>query len=377
MLGNNFYRDLQVQHTDISEVFNDEDAFKKVPPSWNIIITDIKNSTATVAAGNHQVVNLAATGSIVACLNIARKNNIEIPFFFGGDGATILVPDQILEECVSALVLHQENCQINFDFFLRVDHCKVAKIYDLGHQLLMSKIQINALHIIPVVIGDALQRAEELMKLDNRKIDPSPSPYNLDLKGMECKWDRIAPPVDSNIIITLIVKATSADLQKTTYKNVLEILNNIFGYINKRHPITREKLVMINKLSQLKNEVIMKFSKYKFTALLISMMRSTIARWYLKKHPVGIRYLSELPQLSESIMLDGTINTVIAGTTPQKDLLIAQLERLKKDGLIEYGHHISDRSVLSCYVTAMDSYHIHFLDGDYGGYTKAAQYFKI
>ncbi len=377
MQYDDFYKNLLIQHVAVHEVFKKENSFKPVPDSWNVIVTDIKNSTATVVAGDHQLVNLAATGSIVACLNVARKNNIEIPFFFGGDGATILVPDTILEECIHALILHQENCLLNFQFFLRVDHCKVSTLYDLGHQLLMVKIKINDLHVIPVVIGDALQKAESLMKLKDRKLELEPLPFNLDLNGMECKWDRIAPPVKNNIIITLIVKAIDSQSQAQVYGQVLEIIQEIFGDVTSRHPITSEKLVMINKMSQLKNEVIMKFSKFKWFAFITTVIRSGIARWYLKKNSNGIKYLNELPLLSESLMLDGTINTVIAGTTPQKDELISRLERLRKEGLLQYGHHVSDRSVLSCYVTAMDDYHIHFLDGDYGGYTKAAQYFKI
>jgi len=296
--------------------------------------------------------------------------------FFGGDGATIIVPDRILAACLHALILHQENCEFNFDFFLRVDHLKLSQLYELGHSLRIAKVKINDLHVIPVVLGDALQEAEEIVKSTNRKITLEPLPFNLDLKGMECKWDRIAPPVEKTIIITLIVKATSTHLQAEVYGKVLEKLQQIFGDVTSRHPITTEKLVMINKISQLKNEVIMKLSGFRWFAMLQSIVRSIIARWYLKNTTKGIKYLRELPQFSESLMLDGSINTVIAGTTPQKDLLLSFLEGLKKQGLLTYGYHISDRSVLSCYVTAIDDYHVHFLDGDYGGYTKAAQVFK-
>jgi hypothetical protein len=37
--------------------------------------------------GLHETINLVATGSIVAVLNIAYKAKITVPFFFGGDGA--------------------------------------------------------------------------------------------------------------------------------------------------------------------------------------------------------------------------------------------------------------------------------------------------
>lgn len=182
-----FYKNLFIQYLPIHEVLLEESLFKKVPEDWHIIVTDVENSTAAVAAGNHQLVNLVATGSIVACLNIAREKDIMIPFFFGGDGATILVPDTILEDCLHALVLHQENCLTNFDFFLRVDSCRVKAMYDQGARLTIAKLKINDLHTIPVILGDALQKAEDEVKDKNRKLELATIPYNLNLTGMECK----------------------------------------------------------------------------------------------------------------------------------------------------------------------------------------------
>jgi hypothetical protein len=113
-----FYAQLHVHHGVLHELMSNQKAFTKVPESWNIIVTDLKNSTQAIQEGKQQVVNLAATGSIVACLNISRAKGIEVPFFFGGDGATLIVPDVILKECLFALQLHQERCSIFFDFFI-------------------------------------------------------------------------------------------------------------------------------------------------------------------------------------------------------------------------------------------------------------------
>ncbi|WP_417786530.1 DUF3095 family protein [Tenacibaculum sp.] len=57
-----------------------------------------KGSTAAVESGYSELVNLIASGSIIAALNIASKYEIDIPFFFGGDGATLLVPSVLLEK---------------------------------------------------------------------------------------------------------------------------------------------------------------------------------------------------------------------------------------------------------------------------------------
>ncbi|GAL01173.1 Mlr3260 protein [Nonlabens ulvanivorans] len=236
---------------------------------------------------------------------------------------------------------------------------------------------MNDLHIIPVVLGDALQMAEDEVKSKSRKIGLTNIPYNLNLKGMECKWDKIAPPVDSNEILTLIIKAQTTALQSTVYSEVLTKMEFIYGDVKKRHPITIEKLIMINSLGQLKNEVLMKFSELKWVEVFTSAIRSFIARWYLKTNEKGRNYLRELPELTESLMVDGTINTVISGTAKQRELLIFELQAMQDKNLLRYGYYVSNTSVLSCYVTAIDDYHVHFLDGDQGGYTQASKLLKL
>ena len=87
MASLNFYRDIKALKLPITEIFQ-RDNFSDVPSDWAIIVADVRNSTAAVAAGKHNDVNLVAAGSLIAALNIAKEKGIEIPFFFSGDGGT-------------------------------------------------------------------------------------------------------------------------------------------------------------------------------------------------------------------------------------------------------------------------------------------------
>ena len=79
-----FYSRLPVNEIPLSDLLMEEHLFFKVPANWHVIITDVKKSTEAVANGLHETVNLVATGSIVAVLNIVYKENLAVPFFFGG-----------------------------------------------------------------------------------------------------------------------------------------------------------------------------------------------------------------------------------------------------------------------------------------------------
>ena len=71
-----FYSRLPVNQISLSELLMEQHLFYTVPESWHVLITDVKKSTMAVADGLHETVNLVATGSIVAVLNIAHKKNL-------------------------------------------------------------------------------------------------------------------------------------------------------------------------------------------------------------------------------------------------------------------------------------------------------------
>ena len=82
----NFYADLSVLDN-FADITHSEN-FHAIPSDWVVIITDIIESTQAIAAGRYKDVNLLGACSIIVILNIV--GDLEIPFVFGGDGASIL-----------------------------------------------------------------------------------------------------------------------------------------------------------------------------------------------------------------------------------------------------------------------------------------------
>ena len=53
------------------------------------------------------------------------------------------------------------------------------------------------------------------------------------------------------------------------------------------------------------------------------------------------------------------------------------MELLSKENKIKYGIHESENALMTCFVTKIsDGGHIHFIDGDNGGYALAAKQMK-
>lgn len=372
-----FYSRLPVNELSISDLLAEEHLFFKVPDSWYVIITDVKNSTKAAAEGRHQTVNLVATGSIVAALNVAYKANITIPFFFGGDGATFIIPPSLLDSAITALVQHRENTLNTFGLDLRVGHLPVNDIYSRQHELKITKLKASHIFNIPIVLGTGLTYAEKIIKSNTEPLPASlqAKTEELDMSGMHCRWDKVNPPANGFEVISLLVVARESRSQPAAFKQVMNIIDNIYGEVAKRKPISVDKLRMIATLQKVGTEMRTRFGKFNLLYLLKTWVTTLLGKVYFKTKK-GKEYLYKLVDMADTLVIDGRINTVITGTAAQRENLTSELDKLENNGEILYGMHISKASVMSCYVRNLENEHIHFVDGDDGGYTKAATVLK-
>ncbi len=371
-----FYSRLPVNEIPLSELLAEDHLFFRIPDNWHVIITDVKKSTEAVAAGLHETVNLVATGSIVAVLNIAYKADITIPFFFGGDGATFIIPPSIVEACKKALLLHQDNTEKSFNLHLRVGLVPVQDIYNAGHELKVTKLKTSQLFAIPVMLGNGLSHAEKIIKSEDFNMPAMALPEeDLDMTGMECRWDKIKPPATNDEVVSLLVVARDKISQANAFQKVVKELDRIYGDPDTRKPITVSQLKLKATVAKISREMKAKLGGYKPLYLVQKLLTTLLGRVYFKTK-TGKNYLQQLVQLSDTLVIDGRINTVISGTTAQRQELKEALDQLEQSGLIWYGLFVSKESVLSCYVRNMNEKHIHFVDGSDGGYTRAAGVLK-
>lgn len=374
-----FYSELPVNTISISDLVADKSLFSEVPEDWHVLVADIKNSTEAIKHGKHNEVNLVATGSIIAVLNIVYSKNIHVPFFFGGDGATILVPSKYLESSMSALEKHRKNTLKNLGFELKIGHLSVEEIYKDKIELIIAKAQINDIFNIPVVLGNGLQYAENLIKKEDplNKENFRTDEFPLNLNGMECKWDKIKPPEETQEVVSLIVTGCGDQDPSKIYSRVLKAIDEIYGSAKRRKPISVKRLRLKSGLHKLNSEMHAKLGRFDVFYFLKNLMKVNFGRFFLKNSKSGKRYLQKLVELTDTLTIDGRINTIITGTSEQRISLITFLDNLERSNKIKYGLYVSQESVMSCYVRNMSTdEHIHFVDGADGGYTRAANSLK-
>lgn len=314
-----FYSNLDPFQSPISEVLANPEWFQEVPEDWSVVLTDIKGSTKAVAAGKHQTVNLIATGSIIAVLNIAHAQKIEIPFFFGGDGATMVVPADILDQCLESLYEFRERTLEKFEVDLRVGHVSVAALKAEDEPLTLCKVQMSKIMNIPVVLGNSLQCAEDQIKgQDWQASSADDDEVALDLTGMECRWSSIPPPESKTEVVSLLVSVKSSQSHAEVYQKVFKIIDGIYGTQEVRTPISVAKLKLNNTVQKIRTEMRLKLSAESPLYLWSNWFLTLIANLWFRFFSSGKSYLDSLVQLSDTLVLDGRINTVISGTASQR-----------------------------------------------------------
>jgi uncharacterized protein (UPF0305 family) len=302
-----------------------------------------------------------------------------IPFFFGGDGATMLIPSELLDSAMAALNQHRINTLENFGLELKIGSLSIKEIYEKEISLEISKVKISDILTIPVVLGEGLQYAENQIKANFKDSHKGSTkiPDLLNLEGMECKWDKISPPEKNQEVVSLIVIACKEEDPSEVLSKVLQNIDTIYGSLNSRKPISVKRLKLKASLQKLNDEMRSKLGKYDAFYLLKNWITTVFGKYYLKNTSAGKTYLQKLVELTDTLTIDGRINTVITGTPQQRKSLTSYLNHLEEKGKIKYGLHVSEQSVMSCYVRDMKKDdHIHFVDGAGGGYTKAANQLK-
>lgn len=347
-----------------------------MPSDWNVIISDIKNSTVAVNEGRHNDVYLVAAGSLIAGLNVAKANGIEIPFFFGGDGGTLLVPDEILDEVLIGLFMHNLNSMKNFDLELHVGSISVGELMGKGHPIELAKIQYGKGLNKPVIIGDGLRYAEQQIKLSSTERNHETPDGKLNLEGLECRWDKVKPPDLTTEIVCYLIESTQPATQLQVYRDVLLKIDEIYGTIEKRNPLSPNRMNLLMDFQKLRKEMMVKYGKWKTNYFTNAWFRTVFGKLFFRYTTSGKKYLDQVISNADTLILDGRISTIISGKKEKRIQLINYLQQQEVKGQLIFGHHISKESVMTCYIENRNEKHTHFIDGSEGGYTEASKEFK-
>lgn len=361
----------------------DDHRYSPLPDDWHIIVTDIRSSTDAISRGKYKEVNMAGASVITAICNEFRDLNL--PFVFGGDGATIAVPDLDIDRIHGILKFCKTAVYNAYGLELSAGSLQVKLIREKGYDVGLAKYRLSDLIQQAIFWGDGASYAEDYIKNNSYSMRDVPS-IEANFSGLECRWNRF--PAKKDEVVAIIVRVLTKNTREKSelYKHCLQKIEEIYGREDEAKPVTIEQLSLtgdprnLNVELKLRTQPSTLIKKIKY-GLKIAYMQ--VAGRYLMKNGIETKntqwgdYKKDFIRHADFRKFSDTLKLIVTGSVDQRAALKNEFEQLFNQGKVVYGFSSSQDAISTCYVTDYQGYHIHFIDGADGGYAKAAQELKL
>lgn len=364
----------------------DPGKFVPVPADWHVLLTDIKDSTVALRAGRYKEVNMVGAASIAALLNIAGE--IEIPFFFGGDGAALLIPPSLVPAARTALLGVQTLARREFDLELRIGHVPVATLLAADHRLTIAKFKVSDNYVQAMVGGGGLLFAEQLVKdpvtAPNFEIRSDGGEAEADLTGLECRWRDIESKYGETVSLLVLATTGAPERDNALYRALIGEVATCYGADHDYHPIALDMLQPSFDPSKLRYETNLRthpirlhrqWYRWKIWGQNL-LLKLFVASKHVTRNTRWGLYPTMVQQNTDYRKFDDTLRMVIAGAGQQRAQLTQWLDDQYQAGNLVYGLHTSNRAIMTCLVFERMGRQVHFVDGADGGYAMAANAMK-
>ena len=371
--------------SDFVEV-TDPDKFWTLPEDWSVVVADVSNSSDAVNRGEMKAVNIIGVSVITSIRNAVAP--IDIPYIFGGDGASLCIPKKYLEATRRALLATHELARHQFKLELRVGIVDIQQIRAEGRDVLIGKHQLSKHYHQAAFAGGGMEFAETGIKsgkFDCLQSDSDISHQDANYEGLECRWDKVPSKHGETIAVIIKAKADSDQETASIYQSILGKLDELYGQDEKCRPVHSSGLRMTYNKALLSHEARVRTAgqaaDYQQSYYREIRWRNLLG-WFLMAFRIKANkinwgdYKKDLVTNTDFKKFDGTLRQVISGTSQQRQELAGFLAEMHNAGKCHYGIHVSNAALVTCMIDSRAGEHYHFVDGADGGYTLAAEAMK-
>lgn len=358
-----------------------------VPSDWWIVIADVTGSTQAIEAGAYKDVNTAGVACIAAVMNVDR--DIDLPFVFGGDGATFAVPEVLRERVTIALRSAQQLARNGFGLALRAGLIRVGDLADQGYPVRLGKVQLSPHAMQPVLSGRGWEEAERRTKASGAPdvviVDEQAGPADASFEGFECRWQGVPSFNGHKLSLLIVAIAAHPETNLDTYQRVFDRIQSIYGDVAQYHPLRADCMQLAFNPRLLSHEWRVRTRQlgwWRRGIYFMQMMFQNLAGAVLFARGLDTeavqwsRYRNDMVSNSDFRKFDGMLRMLIDGNESQAEQMQQFLETEYRAGRLAYGMHKSREALVTCLIQSYNGNHQHFVDGSDGGYTLAARELK-
>ena len=388
--SDDFYKDLPILER--FEEFCELSLYASMPQGWFVVIADIEGSTEAISAGRYKDVNMMGAACITAAINAVKSSseNIQFPYVFGGDGASLAIPGRLVPMVRQALVQTAALSESRFRLPMRVGFIPIDVIRGAGADVMVAKYQLSPGNNLAMFSGGGMEVADRLVKDpvagERYRTKPETSGPAPELEGLSCRWS----PIESQHgqIATVLVLSTNGEPanRAATYRRALkEIQTALRDDTSALSPASHRNLRFRWPPRFLGTEAKATAAGGAMAVIhrAIDILVQSAIQWYL--HETGgkaggydaPKYLDELIANTDYRKFDDMLRFVLDCREGQIERLTDCLASLRETHDVAYGLHLSPTALMTCVVfDAEASEHVHFIDGGDGGFAIAAKQLK-
>jgi hypothetical protein len=379
--GSGFYAALP-DFADFVE-FTDPAHYSAAPADWFVVVTDIEGSTRAIAEGRYKAVNMLAAAGIVGVLNAA--GGAEIPFVFGGDGGTLLVPPEAAAAVRRALSALARLARTGFDLQLRVGMVPVGDLDRQGRPVNVARFAVSPGNHLALFAGGGVELAAALIKgSETYRLPEAEESDGLDLSGLSCRWEPLR--ARNGVVLSLLAQATDTApaAAAAAYRAVMSGVIAIIGAApDAGNPVSNANLTFRWPPSGLRLEAQTLTAGKPTWPIRLRLHAESLLQWLAVHLNLSAgafdakRYRAELRLNADYRRFDDTLRLVVDCAPAEADRIERFLREQREKGGIVFGVHRSDSALMTCLVFSLQSSgHLHFIDGSGGGFTLASRQLK-
>ena len=353
--------------TDDFESFSDRARYKPLPDGWDVVLTDVVNSTAAIEEARYREVNLLGAASIVTAQQTCGR--LPFPYSFGGDGAVLAVPRNVATLVTEALQRLSTFARERFDLELRVGRVPIEAVRDARKDVNVCKYRLPSGIDLALFQGGGVELCESLVKAtqSNYRLPP--------LEGAVASLGALSCPVQpltsrNGAIVSLLVRCGEFSTYGTFFDT---IQSEIGGSIASVHPLRPDDLKPSLPAQSASDDARLAGGGI---AKLIRRGKS-LAGYSAMAAGLGGPLFRTMCAHSDNHKFDDVLRLVLDLSPEQRAKVSDTCDAMRQQGLLRYGLHVADHALVTCVIRGpLRGQHLHFIDGGAGGFSVAARQMK-
>ncbi len=372
-MGEDFYASLPVTN-DFARAVAPE-TFRPAPDDWRVGFSDIRGSTAAVAAGRYKAVNMIGAGVVAAVANALQRR--AFPFVFGGDGASFAVSAADAPAAEAALRAMATFAREEFGFELRIAMAEVGAIRAEGRDLKVARFGPSPHCAYAMFAGGGLAWIDAAAKAGRFLLAEAPPGARPDLSHLSCRFG--VTPARQGVILSLIVSPRGEDPRFAPF--LADLVRDVLTLEDAGRPLAVETLsaAAMGEAVELESAAFRTRGApgpaSRAYAALRYLITHTYRRLDLKTGGFDMKlYKRDLVDNADFRKFDDGLRMTLDCSAAFADAIEARLAAAE---FVEWGLFRQEGAQITCYSPLADGRgHMHFIDGAGGGYTMAAKAMK-